>query len=463
MSDDIVLNPAAPRALPRQEPFGVLDIGTTKMCCLIARPGPGGGVQLLGARLPAGRGAARRRDRRRRGGRGLDPGGAARGRAAGRRDPARDLARRVGGGRPSVELRPRRARARTAGRSPVPTCSCARPGRGGGAPTEREVLHAVPVEISARRRAAAARSARHARPRARGRGPPGHGSPQRPCATSLAAVERCHVEVGGVVPSTYAAGLACLAEDEPELGCLVLDSRRRRHGRRPLRRRRACQVVQPCRSAATTSPATSPRPVDQPAAGRADQDPLRQRAVSRCDDARQHSRSRAWATRRATHRRDRPRARLTEIIRPRVEEILALVRRAPGRAPRAAGRRPPRSIVLTGGGSQLEGDRSSWSRRSSAAGALRPPRGLWRRARQDRRLLRRRPPAAVAAGARRRRRTRPGAIRSRSSALSHASCETWPMVERELLSTCRIARPDTCPRTAPWLEPNTVGHWEEKV
>ena len=32
----------------RGHPFGVLDIGSSKLCCYIARPRPGQGVQLLG-------------------------------------------------------------------------------------------------------------------------------------------------------------------------------------------------------------------------------------------------------------------------------------------------------------------------------------------------------------------------------------------------------------------------------
>ncbi len=37
------------------------------------------------------------------------------------------------------------------------------------------------------------------------------------------AIGRCHLEIAGVVVSPYAAGLACLVEDETELGVTVLD------------------------------------------------------------------------------------------------------------------------------------------------------------------------------------------------------------------------------------------------
>ncbi|MGE3738797.1 MAG: cell division FtsA domain-containing protein, partial [Geminicoccaceae bacterium] len=50
-----------------------------------------------------------------------------------------------------------------------------------------------------------------------------------------------------------------------------------------------------------------------------------------------------------------PRTRVTEIVRARVEEILALVRHRLDEHAELLLTRPPRSIVVTGGGSQLEG------------------------------------------------------------------------------------------------------------
>ena len=41
--------PRRPRAMAPHDPIGVLDIGTTKMCCLIARHRPGGRLEVLGA------------------------------------------------------------------------------------------------------------------------------------------------------------------------------------------------------------------------------------------------------------------------------------------------------------------------------------------------------------------------------------------------------------------------------
>ena len=50
-----------------------------------------------------------------------------------------------------------------------------------------------------------------------------------------------------------------------------------------------------------------------------------------------------------------PRTRVTEIVRARVEEILHLAQAACDEHAELLAARPPRSIVLTGGGSQLEG------------------------------------------------------------------------------------------------------------
>ena len=44
-----------------------------------------------------------------------------------------------------------------------------------------------------------------------------------PARTLVAAIARCHLEVEKLVASPYASGLACLVEDEMDLGCLVID------------------------------------------------------------------------------------------------------------------------------------------------------------------------------------------------------------------------------------------------
>jgi cell division protein FtsA len=44
-----------------------------------------------------------------------------------------------------------------------------------------------------------------------------------PARTLAAAIARCHLDVEKFVASPYASGLACLVEDEMDLGCLVID------------------------------------------------------------------------------------------------------------------------------------------------------------------------------------------------------------------------------------------------
>jgi cell division protein FtsA len=44
-----------------------------------------------------------------------------------------------------------------------------------------------------------------------------------PARTLITAIARCHLEVEKMVAAPYASGLACLVEDEMDLGCLVID------------------------------------------------------------------------------------------------------------------------------------------------------------------------------------------------------------------------------------------------
>src|SRR5262249_19081718 len=44
-----------------------------------------------------------------------------------------------------------------------------------------------------------------------------------PVRTLVTAIARCHLDVEKLVAAPYASGLACLVEDEMDLGCLVID------------------------------------------------------------------------------------------------------------------------------------------------------------------------------------------------------------------------------------------------
>ena len=279
----------------RGHPFGVLDIGSSKLCCYIARPRPGQGVQLLGRGYQLAEGL--------KGGEIVDAEAAeaavlarpARGRAAGRRDLARD---RAGGQRraAAVELcagglraaRPRRQRGRPA--------APARP--------------RAPRGVHARARGAACGAGRgHASTAAARSGTraacPGSGSrswriwsrSSGPALRNLlACLERCHIEVKGVVSASYAAAIACLAEDELERGCLVLDFGGGTTGLAALRRWPADPGRPGPLWRRPHHRRSRLRPVDQPPACRADQEPVRRHAVSQLRRRHPHRACRGSAT-----------------------------------------------------------------------------------------------------------------------------------------------------------------------
>jgi cell division protein FtsA len=348
MSNVIVLNPAAPRGLPRQEPFGVLDVGTTKMCCLIARRREGD-LQLLGAGYQLAEGL--------RAGEIVDAEAAEASILAVLHEAEqqagttlREVLLGISAGRPS---------------SGYGTVQIALGGRAvTGADLEQaltraetearddgvEVLHALPVEISLDRgqplrdpRGMLGRELQVVAHLVRVAAAPLH--------NLVAAVERCHVQVGGVVPSSYAAGLACLSEDETTLGALVLDL----GGGVTGVVRFAEGMLQEIHAVPLGGHHVTQDLAFGLSTGRSQAERLKTlygSVLSRAGDARQQLEVPGVGDPDDPPAQIVPRARLTEIIRPRVEEIFQLVqaRLADSRVP-LAGRR----LVLTGGGSELEG------------------------------------------------------------------------------------------------------------
>ena len=205
----------------RGQPFGVLDIGSSKLCCYIARPRPGQGVQLLGRGYQLAEGL--------KGGEVVDAEAAEASVLAALHEAEqqsgetlREIWLAVSGGRPESSLCGSIARFMGEA-SPTPifsSCSTALAARR-PAPSAR-CLHAVPVEVSidggrplrdacglsGQRLAIVAHLVTVSGPALR---------------NLLACLERCHVETEGVVCASYAAAIGCLAEDELERGCLVLD------------------------------------------------------------------------------------------------------------------------------------------------------------------------------------------------------------------------------------------------
>ena len=332
----------------RAEPVAVLDIGTSKMCCLIARQRgdrlelQGGGYQLA---------------------EGLRAGGIVDSEAAeasilavvheaeqqaGR--TVHEIVLGLSGGR--LESTIRVVDLDLGGRAvgPADISHALRLARAQARAEGLEVLHALPVEItlddSQRLRDA--------------RGMVGHRLriavhlvrvASAALHNLLAAVERCHLDVAAVVAAPYAAGLACLSPDEATFGAVVLelgagvtgiarfaDGRLHELASVPLG---AQHVTQDLAFGLST--------------GRAQAERLKTlygSVLARAGDARQHLEVPGLGDPLRPPVQIVSRARLTEIIRPRVEEILQLTRARIDldRLP-VTGRR----LVLSGGGSQLEG------------------------------------------------------------------------------------------------------------
>ena len=339
-----------PRVEPRvrAEPVAVLDVGTSKMCCLIARLRSqrlellGGGYQLA---------------------EGLRAGGIVDTEAAeasilavvheaeqqaGR--TVREIVLGLSGGRlesmiKAVDLD---LGGRAVGAADIRhALALARAqARGEG----REVLHALPVEITL-----------DDSPRLRdARGMVGHrlhiaAHLVRVTGAALnnllAAIERCHLDVAAVVAAPYASGLACLSEDEATFGAVVLDLGAGVTGIARFADGRLHELA---------SVPLGAQHVTQDLAfglstGRAQAERLKTlygSVLARAGDARQHLEVPGLGDPLRPPVQIVSRARLTEIIRPRIEEILQLARARIdlARLP-VTGRR----LVLTGGGSQLEG------------------------------------------------------------------------------------------------------------
>ncbi len=339
------------RPIGRQEPFGVLDIGTSKMCCLIARGGPDGGFELLGVGYQLAEGL--------RAGEIVDAEAAEASvlsvvheaeQKAGL--TLRELVLGISGGRPhshyatlEIDLGGRAVTSADIARALAHAQAEARAAAEGV-----EVLHALPIEVTldgsqplrdprgmiGRRLRLVAHLVRAA---------------AAPLRNLVAAVERCHLEVGGVVASAYAAGLACLSDDEATLGATVIDigggvTGVARFGDGRLQEIHAVPL--------------GGRHVTQDlafglATGRSQAERLKTlygSVLPRAGDAHQRLEVPGLGDPEHPPAQVVTRARLTEIVRPRMEEIFQLVQARIAHSPISpAGRR----LVLTGGASQLEG------------------------------------------------------------------------------------------------------------
>lgn len=336
----------------RGGPFGVLDVGTAKLCCYIARPRPGRGIQLLGRgyQLAEGLKAGEIVDAEAVEASVLAALHEAEQQAG---EVLREIVIATSGGRPrssyvrvAIQLNGRAV-------TEADVALLLDRARRAVATPEREVVHALPLELTI-----------------------DDGRPLRdPCGLAgqkleivahcvtvagpalrniLACLDRCHVAVKGVICASYAAGLACLGEDEIERGSLVLDLGGGATGLAHFAGGRLTLLDQvPYGGDHVTGDLAYGLSTSRAQAERIKNlyGSVQFRA---CDDS-----TRIELPLLGDHADlptgEVPRTRITEIVRARVEEILQLAATRLDEQRELLGARPPRSIVLTGGGSQLEG------------------------------------------------------------------------------------------------------------
>ena len=168
----------------------------------------------------------------------------------------------------------------------------------------------------------------------------------------MLAVERCHLGVEAVVASPFAAGLSALADDESEMGAVVIDCGGGATGISVFENGHLAHVdafavgghhvtMDIARGLSTGIAAAERLKLVH---GSAMADPADERDLFTVPQIGDDERSAA------THL---PKSQLVKIIQPRIEEILELARdrlSAVGFTPR-----PGRRVVLTGGASQLAG------------------------------------------------------------------------------------------------------------
>lgn len=348
----------SPRALRgvrpggRGGPFAVLDIGTSKICCLIARPRPGRGFQVLGRGYQLADGLQR--------GEVVEVEAAEASIRAVLHEAEQEAGEQVtsvlaavGGGRPRSHLmrveRPIKGRSITEEDIETALERARSEVQGTGAAT----LHVVPVEMSVD----------GGRPLRDPRGVKGQrldllvhvvAAEAQPLRTITSCLERAHLDVLGLVAAPCAAGHGCLTEDELEQGCLLVDmgagATQVAHftGGRLAFVEQVLKGGEKITSDLAYGLSTSRREAERlktlygGVLWRACDDNVRLE-VPLIDDAADEPTGEV------------PRTRLTFIIRSRVEDIFSELigrMRSRGDVLRA---RPPRSIVLTGGAAQIEG------------------------------------------------------------------------------------------------------------
>ena len=336
------------RPLGRSEPIAVLDVGTSKMCCLIARRRDGR-LDLMGGGFQLAEGL--------RAGEIVDAEAAEASilavvheaeQQAGR--TVQEIVVGISGARPESLLTTVEVQLGGRAVGPADVAHALAHARAQARVEGVEILHALPVTITLD----------GSQPLRDARGMVGERLriavhlvrvASAPLHNLLAAVERCHLDIAAVIAAPYAAGLASLSGDEAMFGAVVLDLGAGTTGVARFADGRLQELA--------TLPLGAHHVTQDLAfglsTGRAQAERLKTlygSVLVRAGDSRQHLEVPGIGDPAQPPVQIVARARLTEIIRPRAEEIFQLARARIDldRLP-ITGRR----LVLTGGGSQLEG------------------------------------------------------------------------------------------------------------
>ena len=346
------LQPRQRRPGARAGVMGLIDIGSSKLCSYIARPKPGHGFVLAGRGYQIAEGM--------RAGEIIDAEAAEASilavineaeQAAG--EQLREIAVTWSGGRPRAQILriERNLNGRTIGDEDLQWGL--ELARQQAQTRERAILHILPVEM----RVDGGRALRDPR------GLSGQTLEMivsvvtvavAPLRNLIACLNRCHLDVAEITTSAYAAGIGTLTADEVERGCLLLDmgggttNIAHFHGGRLVYVDQVGyggdHVTRDLAYGLSTSHALAER-IKNLYGG------VQWRA---CDDN-----MRISVPLIGDHIEmptgEVPRTRLTQIIRARVEETLAMVQDRLKENWDLFEKRPPRSVVFTGGACQIEG------------------------------------------------------------------------------------------------------------
>ncbi len=333
-------------------PFGLLDVGSRKLCCYIARLDAGGRFELLGAGHQAADG--------------FEAGmvvNASAAEAAMRAvvdeaermadERLRRMAVAFSGGAPASGFV--KVEVALDGR-PVSRRDVTEALRHGADAMTAEgfsILHAVPLGLSL-----------DGGPEVRDvTGVPGRrltvrahlvGVADQPLAQLAGCLERCHLELDTVVVAPYAAGLACITKDEAERGTLVLDCGARTTSLAVFQQGRLQYVAAvPLGADHLTDELAARLHVSHATAERLKN--LQASVEWRACDAIETVDITPLDAESPLDTYELPKRRLTEILRPVSETILEAVGDQLAHAPVAAQAAARRGVVLTGGGALQEG------------------------------------------------------------------------------------------------------------